>query len=75
MLDNDGVSMRDRLAHAAGHETDAVFENFYFLGNADAHDDLTRKAAANARERRSLNSLRSAAPQARSQRCTMEGRS
>jgi hypothetical protein len=31
------VAVRGELAHAAGHEADAVFEDLDLFGNADAH--------------------------------------
>ena len=37
VLDDDLVAVRDHLAHAAGHEADAVFQNLDLLRNADAH--------------------------------------
>ncbi len=40
VLDGHLVAVRDGLAHAAGNEPDAVFEDLYFLRDADAHEDL-----------------------------------
>ena len=51
-LDQHLMAVMDQLAHAAGHEPDAVFVGLDLLRNADQHDSLSFRPRSSARRER-----------------------